>query len=65
MPAVLAFLGTWEILVILFIALLLFGTRLPKVARSMGQGVAEFKKGMHEVREEVEKAGGEKSESKT
>lgn len=64
MPAVLAFLGTWEVLVILFIALLLFGTRLPKVARSMGQGVAEFKKGMNEVREDIEKAGEEKTGEK-
>ena len=49
MPPVLAFfgsLGGGELLVIGLIALLLFGTRLPKVARSLGQSVNEFKQGM-------------------
>jgi sec-independent protein translocase protein TatA len=50
------FLGHTEIIVILIIALLLFGTRLPKVARSLGQGIKEFKGGLHEVRSDVEKA---------
>ncbi len=27
---------------------MLFGTRLPKVARSLGQGISEFKKGINE-----------------
>ncbi len=39
-------LGGGEILVIGLIALLLFGTRLPKLARSLGQSVNEFKQGM-------------------
>lgn len=49
MVPVLAFfgsLGGGEMLVIGLIALLLFGTRLPKVARSLGQSVNEFKQGM-------------------
>ena len=42
-------LGFPEMLVILVIALLLFGAdRLPKIARSMGKAVDEFKKGMQE-----------------
>ena len=46
-----AFLGTsigiWEILLILAIILLLFGAnRIPEVARSLGKGVTEFKKGI-------------------
>ena len=43
------FLGHTEIIVILIIALLLFGTRLPKVARSLGQGIKEFKGGLRDT----------------
>ena len=46
--------GTNELLILGVIAVLLFGTRLPKVARSFGQSVTEFKKGMKEIREDVE-----------
>lgn len=45
--------GTWEWLVILVIALLLFGKRLPEIARSLGKGITEFKKGLHDVKDEV------------
>jgi sec-independent protein translocase protein TatA len=38
--------GGGELLVVGLIALLLFGTRLPKLARSLGQSVNEFKQGM-------------------
>ncbi len=51
MVTVLAMLGGWEVWVILFVALLLFGsTRLPKMARSMGASVNEFKKGLNEAK---------------
>jgi sec-independent protein translocase protein TatA len=50
-------LGVPELLFILVIALLLFGAeRLPKVARSMGQAVSEFKKGMQDPAREEAKA---------
>ena len=55
-------LGHWEIIVNLIIALLLFGTRLPKVARSLGQGVSEFKGGLKGITDEVEKAGEKEAE---
>jgi sec-independent protein translocase protein TatA len=36
----------WEIIVVLVVVLLLFGNRIPAMARSMGQGIIEFKKGL-------------------
>ncbi len=55
-----AILGFWspgpvEIIIVLVIALLLFGKRLPEVARSIGKSLTEFKRGMHETEEEVKK----------
>jgi len=42
--------GWQEILLILFIALLLFGAKkIPDLARSMGKGIKEFKKGLNEI----------------
>jgi sec-independent protein translocase protein TatA len=41
--------GGWELMLILLVLLLLFGaTRLPKLARSMGQAGKEFKSGLKE-----------------
>lgn len=41
--------GGWELILILLVLLLLFGaTRLPKLARSMGQAGKEFKSGLKE-----------------
>lgn len=53
----LAFIGglnTWELLIILVIALLLFGKRLPEVGKSLGKGIIEFKKGLKGIEDEVE-----------
>lgn len=41
-------LGTPEIILIGVVALLLFGNWLPEVMRSLGKGVVEFKKGLHD-----------------
>ena len=46
--------GWAEILVIAFVGLLIFGKRLPDVARSLGKSVVEFKKGIRDISDEVE-----------
>ena len=38
--------GGWELWIILAIFLLLFGHRIPGMARAMGSGIVEFKKGL-------------------
>jgi sec-independent protein translocase protein TatA len=49
-PLILAWVpGIWEWLIFLAIVLLLFGSRLPSLARSLGQSITEFKKGMKEI----------------
>jgi len=51
-------LGAPELLIILAVVLLLFGsTRLPKLARSLGQASKEFKHGVNDAgREDEDKA---------
>lgn len=46
--------GGWEWLIILIVALLIFGKRLPEVMKSLGRGIVEFKKGVKGVEDEVE-----------
>ena len=42
------------LVVILIIALVVFGKRLPEVARSLGKGIVEFKKGVRGIEDEVD-----------
>jgi sec-independent protein translocase protein TatA len=44
--------GPTEMVIIGIIAVLLFGNRLPAVARSIGGAIPSFKKGMAEVENE-------------
>lgn len=39
--------GHTELIVVAFVALLLFGSRLPSVMRSLGQSISEFRNGMN------------------
>ncbi|MGB0715663.1 MAG: Sec-independent protein translocase subunit TatA/TatB [Phycisphaerae bacterium] len=48
--------GGTEMVVILVVALLIFGRRLPEVARSMGKSIVEFKRGLNDVKDEIDKA---------
>jgi sec-independent protein translocase protein TatA len=45
-----------HMLVIGVVALLLFGKRLPEVGRSLGRGIAEFKKGLKDVSDELNRS---------
>lgn len=45
--------GTQEMLLFGIIAVILFGSRLPSVARSLGKSIVEFKKGMTDLENEV------------
>ncbi|MEM6654957.1 MAG: twin-arginine translocase TatA/TatE family subunit, partial [Planctomycetota bacterium] len=48
--------GTPELIVVGILAVVLFGSRLPSVARSMGRSLTEFKKGMQGLEDEVKSA---------
>ena len=48
--------GPMELIIILIIAVILFGKRLPEIARSIGKSLTEFKKGIKETKDEVHKA---------
>ena len=45
--------GGWEWIVVLVVAVLIFGRRLPEIARGVGKSVTEFKKGIKEAQHEV------------
>ena len=46
--------GGMEWIIILAIALLIFGRKLPEVGRGLGKGLVEFKKGLKGVKEELD-----------
>jgi sec-independent protein translocase protein TatA len=49
-------LGPTEMLIVLIVAVLLFGKRLPEVGRSLGKGLVEFKKGIRGIEDEIDSA---------
>ena len=50
-------LGGWEIVLILAVVLLLFGSKkLPELAKGLGSGIKEFKKATRDVQEDIQRA---------
>jgi sec-independent protein translocase protein TatA len=43
--------GPLELVIILVVAVLIFGRRLPEIARGLGKSLTEFKKGVNEAKE--------------
>ncbi len=57
-------LGGWEILVIVLVIVLLFGsTKIPQLMRGVGSGINEFKKGLKEGEQDAAKADAAKAEA--
>ena len=48
--------GPFEMMIIGVIILLLFGNRLPRLMRSAGRSVVEFKKGVQGIEDDIEQA---------
>jgi sec-independent protein translocase protein TatA len=49
--------GGPELLIVLFVLVLLFGAnKIPKLARSTGQAMGEFKRGREELEEELQES---------
>ncbi|NWF87947.1 MAG: twin-arginine translocase TatA/TatE family subunit [Ignavibacteriaceae bacterium] len=57
-------LGATEIILIVLVILLLFGAKkIPELARGIGKGMSEFKKGLKDVEDEIknpDKSNGDK-----
>jgi sec-independent protein translocase protein TatA len=49
-------LGPTEMLIVLVIGVLLFGKNLPNVGRQLGKSLMEFKKGLDDIKSEVNAA---------
>ena len=56
-------LGTWEIIAIVAVVLLLFGgAKIPELMRGLGKGVKEFKNAQKEVEDAVKEEPKEKKD---
>jgi len=54
-------LGAGEIILIVLVILLLFGAKkIPELARGLGKGMSEFKKGLKDVEKEIKERDDEK-----
>ena len=59
-------LGAGEIILILLVILLLFGAKkIPELARGIGKGMSEFKKGLKDVEDEIKSSEPESKKTDT
>ena len=61
--------GPWQFVIVLLVVLVLFGTRLPSIMRSLGVGITEFRKGIKgeidvDGNSAIENQGEDKAETK-
>ena len=51
------FIGTWELILIILIIVLIFGgKKIPELMKGVGKGVKSFKEGMNEVEDQINQA---------
>ena len=51
------FIGTWELVLIILIIVLIFGgKKIPELMKGVGKGVKSFKEGMNEIEDQVNQA---------
>jgi len=55
--------GWFEMMLLMGLAVLIFGKRLPEVGRSLGKGIVEFKKGLSGAIDELDISGTGRSAS--
>ncbi len=46
----------WQLILVVALAFLFFGNRLPSVMRSLGRSVVEFKKGVNGIEDDLDAA---------
>lgn len=57
--------GPWELILILAIALVVFGPgKLPEIGKSLGKGLQEFKRASEDLKEELKEEGEDEAEKK-
>ena len=51
------FIGTWELILIILVIVLIFGgKKIPELMKGVGKGVKSFKEGMNEIEDQVNQA---------
>jgi len=59
-------LGAGELILIVLVILLLFGAKkIPELARGIGKGMSEFKKGLKDVEDEIKSSDSETKKNDT